>query len=150
MRTTKSEHPTGPTTGIRATWRRGMAIVLILAMVHLAMLPAAWAQESANEKTEHTAAQYGLGAASVFVTIPYGLVKFLFATLGGIFGGFTYAFSAGNERAAQAVWYTSMRGTYVITPEHFKGDRPVRFFGVPPDRQELPAEAVPMAPEPMR
>lgn len=150
MRTTKSGHLTGTATDIRTPWRRGVAIVLILAMVHLALLPAAWAQESADEKTEHTAAQYGLGTASVFITIPYGLVKFLFATLGGIFGGFTYAFSAGNEKAAKAVWYTSMRGTYVITPEHLKGDRAVRFFGVPPDAQAQPADAAPMAPEPMK
>jgi hypothetical protein len=104
----------------------------------------------AEERREGTATQYGLGTASVFLTIPYGLVKVMFATLGGIFGGFTYAFSGGNEKAAKAVWYTSLRGTYVITPDHLKGDKAVRFFGVPPEpRVEAPVEPPP-APESTR
>src|SRR5689334_24950005 len=111
---------------------RFMTAVLILAFVHVAVISTAWAQPmggGSDEQTENTGSQYGLGAASVFLSIPYGITKFMFATLGGIFGGFTYVFSGANEKAAKSVWDTSMRGTYVITPEHLKGDKSVRFFG---------------------
>lgn len=114
-------------------WRTGVALVLVLALLTVGTVPAAWGQTGDEDNSGSTAAQYGLGVGSVFVTIPYGLVKVVMATLGGIFGGFTYAFSGGNEKAAKAVWDTSLRGTYVITPDHLKGNRAVRFFGVPQD-----------------
>lgn len=116
-----------------------VAVLVIVAFCTLTVVPAGLAEEKSNEETESTAMQYGLGVASVFTSLPYSIGKFLFATLGGIFGGFTYLFSAGNEKAAQAVWDTSMRGTYVISPRHLKGEEPVRFFGVPPLRDEAPA-----------
>lgn len=134
---------------------KAVSTVLVVAILELTVIPVGWAEENADDSKQHTAAQFGLGAASVFLTIPYGLSKFLFASLGGIFGGFTYVFSAGNEKAATAVWHTSMRGTYVITPEHLKGDKAIRFFGVPPDSDgETLApgsqEPAPMIPEPMK
>lgn len=122
---------------------RMTAVVLALAFFHLAVIPLGWAQEmggGSDERRQSTGTQYGLGAASVFLSIPYGIGKFVFATLGGIFGGFTYAFSAGNDKAARAVWDTSMRGTYLITPEHLKGEKAVRFLGVPPEDEEEVSE----------
>lgn len=110
-----------------------MTLVLVLALLPVGMVPSAWSQTRDEDNTGTTGAQYGLGVGSVLVTIPYGLVKVVMATLGGIFGGFTYAFSGGNEKAAKAVWDTSLRGTYVITPDHLKGNKAVRFFGVPQD-----------------
>ncbi len=114
-------------------WRTGVALVLVLALLTVGTVPAAWGQTQDEDNSGSTGAQFGLGVGSVFVTIPYGLVKVVMATLGSIFGGFTYAFSGGNEKAAKAVWDTSLRGTYVITPDHLRGNRAVRFFGVPQD-----------------
>ena len=130
-----------------------VAIMVIVALCSLAIVPMSWAQEKSNEDTENTGTQYGLGVASFFVSIPYGAVKFVYATFGGIIGGFTYALTAGNEKAAKSVWDTSMRGTYVISPRHLKGEEPVRFFGIPPIRDEAPAstsmpEPAPAAPAP--
>ncbi|MGH7232987.1 MAG: hypothetical protein ACREJU_16755 [Nitrospiraceae bacterium] len=137
---------------------RIMAVVLAAAFFHLAVVPAGWAQNAgggSDERQQGTGAQYGLGAASVFLSIPYGIGKFVFATLGGIFGGFTYAFSGGNQKAAKSVWNTSMRGTYVITPEHLKGEKAVRFLGVPAEEEEMSEEPTPSlepmsTPEPMK
>jgi hypothetical protein len=138
-----------------AAWTRFMTVLLIVAFVHVAVISAAWAEQmggGSNEQTENTGSQYGLGAASVFLTIPYGMAKFMFATLGGIFGGFTYAFSGANEKAAKSVWDTSMRGTYVITPEHLKGEKSVRFFGMPADSgpEGASQEPAPLEPEPAK
>ena len=141
----------------QAPWIRVVTALLIIAFVQVAVISTAWAEQSgagSNEQSESNGAQYGLGAASVFLSIPYGLGKFLFATLGGIFGGFTYAFSGANEKAAHSVWDTSMRGTYVITPEHLKGEKSVRFFGVPGESEPEGASQEPAplepAPEPIK
>lgn len=138
---------------LRGVWFRIVAVVLTAAFFHLAVAPTGWAQNSgggSDERTQSNGTQYGLGTASVFLSIPYGVGKFVFATLGGIFGGFTYAFSGGNAKAAKAVWNTSLRGTYVITPEHLKGEKAVRFLGVPPEEDAEPEPAPSLEPEPIK
>lgn len=131
---------------MRNMFTKTVAVMVIVAFSSLTVVPMGLAQEKSNEEAESTPLQYGLGVASVFTSLPYSIGKFVFATMGGIFGGFTYLFSAGNEKAAKAVWDTSMRGTYVISPRHLKGEEPVRFFGVPPIQDE--AAAAPSMPEP--
>lgn len=151
-----SQNRDGLTVHTRST--RFITALLIVAFVHVAVISTAWAEQmggGSNEQTESSGAQYGLGTASVFLSIPYGMAKFLFATLGGIFGSFTYAFSGANEKAAKSVWDTSMRGTYVITPEHLKGEKSVRFFGVPAAEsgsEGASSEPAPLepAPEPIK
>jgi hypothetical protein len=73
----------------------------------------------------------GLQAAAWLATLPYGAAKVGFALVGGIIGGFTYVLSGGNMDAAKSVWATTMYGTYVLTPEHLKGEKPIRFLGSP-------------------
>ncbi len=85
---------------------------------------------SSTDTSQGTASGAGMGVASAVATILYFPFKAAFAIGGGIVGGLTYAFTGGNESAAKSVWETSMYGTYVITPEHLAGDKPVRFFGV--------------------
>ncbi|MFQ5992783.1 MAG: hypothetical protein ACE5NA_10155 [Nitrospiraceae bacterium] len=121
---------------------KAVGILLVLAMCHLVFIPVSGAQDSMgmeetmNGETESSGSIYGMGLGSFFLTIPYGVTKVVLASLGGIFGGFTYIFSAGSERASNAVWDTCLRGTYVITPDHLKGNKPIRFFGVPPEGRE--------------
>ena len=138
---------------MHARWARSLSAILIVAFLHMIVISTTWAEQTGagvDEQSESTGAQYGLGAASVFLSIPYSLGKFLFATLGGIFGGFTYAFSGLNEKAAKSVWDTSMRGTYVITPEHLKGEKSVRFLGVPSEgaSEGTAQEPAPLEPAP--
>ena len=132
-----------------------IAMTLAICVLQFSIASAVLAQEGMTAKEdrhEATTSQFGMGAASFFLTLPYGLVKVVYATLGGIVGGFTYALTAGNERAANAVWHTSLRGTYVITPDHLRGDKAVRFFGVPPDAPAtaMAETAVEPAPAPVR
>lgn len=139
---------------VHAGWKKAVAVglTLTLTILQLAVIPPVWAQQMDEDPTQSTASQFGLGVSSFFLTIPYGLAKVVYATLGGIIGGFTYALTAGNEQAAKSVWDTSLRGTYVITPDHLKGDKAVRFFGVPGESDEaaLPAESMPAMPEPTK
>jgi len=119
---------------------RGMALVLVLAVAHLAVIQVAWAQEAAakssslstEDPSQNSVSGAGLQAASWLATVIYGPFKIAFAIVGGVTGGLTYLFSGGDTDAAMSVWGTSVYGTYVITPDHLKGDKAVRFFGVPP------------------
>ena len=72
----------------------------------------------------------GLGVASVILTIPYGSAKIVYAGIGSIVGGATWALTGGNNETAQTVWEPSLYGDYVITPDHILGKKPLRFFGV--------------------
>jgi hypothetical protein len=94
-------------------------------------MSAGWAQDNTGHDQIHSATptQFGIGAASVLLSIPYGAAKVTYAALGSVIGGFAYAFSAGDTDAAKAVWTPSLRGTYVLTPDHLKGDKPIQFMG---------------------
>ena len=94
------------------------------------MTTPAWSQASASDQQQGTPTGAGMQAAAAVSTILYFPFKGAFAIGGGIVGGLAYVFSGGSEQTAKSIWVPSMYGTYVITPEHLTGDRPVRFMGV--------------------
>ena len=108
----------------------GVVVVLAVALL-VSPVSVGWAQDNTGRDQIHSATptQFGIGAASVLLSIPYGAAKVTYAALGGIVGGFAYLFSAGDTEAAQAVWTPSLQGTYVLTPDHLKGDKPIQFMG---------------------
>lgn len=112
--------------------KRLFSMLLLVAFVGVILIPVGHGQESQVDAAEGgTASGAGLGAGSFLLTIPYGVTKVAFALGGSIVGGLAYLFSGADEQAAKKVWTTSMYGTYVITPDHLKGNQPVRFLGVP-------------------
>jgi hypothetical protein len=74
----------------------------------------------------------GLGAASAFSTLLYGPVKVVFAITGLVIGPFAWALSAGDADVMWKVINTSVRGDYVVTPAHLRGEQPLEFFGRDP------------------
>ena len=152
MHTFQGECLNGMQNSFLARLKKAVAVVLVLSMCHLTVIPVAWGQEKEEGSTEATESQGALGVAAALLTIPYSVFKVVFALSGGIVGGLAYVFSGADEKIARKVWDTSMRGTYVITPDHLKGNKAVRFLGVPPEEEaasELPpGEPVPMVPEP--
>jgi len=48
-------------------------------------------------------------------------------------GSFTYVLSGFDKRAADSVWYTTIKGDYIVTPDHLRGNRGLHFTGVPPE-----------------
>lgn len=130
------------TVGFRGSMFQSIALVLmILAVSHLAFVPLVSAQSKEEGGAESTGSQAGMGVASFFVNLVYMPTKVAYAILGGIVGGFAYGLTGGDDKVAKKVWDTSLRGTYVITPDHLRGDKPVRFLGVPQEEEE--AEATP-------
>jgi len=84
----------------------------------------------AAEEESSPSNEAALGVGSFFLTLVYTPLKMAYAIGGGIVGGFAYALTGGDLEIAQDVWEPSVYGTYVITPDHLKGNEPVRFVGV--------------------
>lgn len=128
-----------------------VAVFLLLALCTIAVVPSAWSQENAPSSVGTSegasTSDAGWGVLAGLSSLVYFPLKAAFAIGGGVVGGLTYLFSGLNEKAATPVWETSLYGTYIITPDHLQGNRPIRFLGVadPPDAQtQAPA------PEPIR
>lgn len=141
----------------RGTSIQSVACLVVLTLLTVTAVGPAWGQDGqpvpapmSSNSEGGSASSAGMQAAAAFSTILYLPFKAAFAIGGGIVGGLAYVFSGGNEQAAKSIWYTSMYGTYIITPEHLQGDRPVRFLGVA-DQTNEPATPQPSpAPEPAR
>jgi hypothetical protein len=122
-----------------------VALTLVCVLCTVTTVPSVWSQEPAPAPTSDSteggnASSAGMGAAAGLSTILYLPLKAAFAIGGGVVGGLAYAFSGGNENAAKSIWTTSMYGTYIITPDHLRGDKPIRFLGVPePDSAQAAA-----------
>lgn len=124
-------------------------VVFMIVITYCSMVVApAWSQSSTDDTQQGTASGSGMGAASAAATVLYFPFKAAFAIGGGIVGGLAYVFSGFSEQTAKNIWIPSMYGTYVITPEHLSGDRPVRFLGVAAESEAAPASAPMMDPAP--
>lgn len=119
-------------------------VVLVVVITYCLMLVApAWSQSSSADTQQGTASGAGMGAASAAATILYFPFKAAFAIGGGIVGGLAYVFSGFSEPTAKSIWVPSVYGTYLITPEHLSGDRPVRFLGVAAENEETAVTPAP-------
>jgi len=129
-----------------------VAICLLLVLCTFTIVPSVWSQGStpapSSEGSEGgNASNAGMQVAAGLSNFLYLPLKLAFAIGGGVVGGLTYLFSGLNEKAAMPVWETSLYGTYIITPDHLKGNRPIRFLGVADSHD---AQTQVPAPEPIR
>ncbi len=106
----------------------GLVLCVFVLMVCLGLPGMSWAEDEGSSQTNEAALGFGSG----ILTFLYLPAKVVYATLGGIVGGFTYGLTGGDLETAKSVWEPSMYGTYVITPDHLKGNEPVRFYGPSP------------------
>ena len=123
---------------------------LLLALCTFTVAPAAWSQENTGSPSSMNTeggdtSSAGMQVAAGASTLLYFPLKAAFAISGGIVGGLAYVFSGGNEQAAKSIWTTSLYGTYIITPDHLQGNKPIRFLGVA-DSNDAPTHA----PDPIR
>jgi len=107
-------------------WTSGFMLIVFAMVVGIGTPVVSFAAEEESSPSNEAA----LGVGSFFLSLVYSPVKMAYAILGGIVGGLTYGVTGGDLETAQAVWESSMYGTYIITPDHLKGNEPVRFVGV--------------------
>jgi len=87
------------------------------------------------QEPEPTYENGGLGAAAVLCSLVYGPVKVATSILGLVVGGFAYPLSGGDTDVMMRVINTSVRGDYVVTPSHLRGEQPLEFFGRAPEAE---------------
>lgn len=124
--------------------RRAPLVIMIITF--LSLTPGNPANLRAENDTRTGTSQLVTGASCFLLTPVYGAFKLAFAGTGAIIGGFTWLFTGGDEGAAQKVWDSSLKGTYVITPDHLSGEKPVEFIGARRTADAEPRAARPQKP----
>ena len=74
----------------------------------------------------------GMGVAAVGANVLYVPAKLVYATLGGITGGFAYVLTGGNYQTAERVWNPALGGNYMLNPDHLRGQETIYFSGPTP------------------
>ncbi len=91
--------------------------------------------------------ELGYGVGSVLASLFYSPVKVTYAGLGLLTGGLGFILSGGNTEVANNIINPAVRGNYVVTPRHLKGEEALIFIG--PSSSPPPQEASPpTAPQP--
>jgi len=116
----------------RRTTRRGVALALVLAAT-------LWASPA------HATNDAAIGAGAAVCSLLYSPAKLVFAGLGTVVSGMAWLMTGFDSEVARPIFYSAVRGDYVITPAHLEGRRGVEFVGRDP-RDELPEESFEPAP----
>ncbi len=106
---------------MRVTWMVG---VLVFAL------------QSSPARAEGGASEAGIGATSAIASLIYGPAKISYSLMGVVFGGIAWGLSGGDTEVLSAVVSPAIRGDYVITPSHIRGERSIEFIGRRPDYRE--------------
>ena len=116
--------------------------MLLVAVMTVACLPGwAWADDGDSGGVSDGT---GIKVAAWAATVPYIIAKGTFAAVGAVVGGLGYLFSGLDDRTAKAVWTKSIYGTYIIRPEHLRGEEAIRFLGEEPEPLHGPIEPTPV------
>ena len=81
-------------------------------------------------------ASVGLGSAAVISSLVYGPVKMAYSIVGVVFGGIAWGLSGGDTEVMSAVITPAVRGDYVVTPSHLRGEEHLEFIGRQPEYRE--------------
>lgn len=125
--------------GERVGWRIGLGVLGLAAW--LGGGAPARAEQILSEETRETAQQGGMGAAAGLTSVVYAPVKVAYAAGGSIVAGLAYVLSGGDKDVAKPIFDASVRGDYVVTPEHMRGERELEFVGRSPTDARLRSEA---------
>lgn len=89
----------------------------------------------------------GYGVGSVLASMFYSPFKLTYAGLGLLTGGLGFVLSGGNTDVANNIISPAVRGNYIVTPRHLKGEEPLIFVGLPPSPEPAqPQQASSAAP----
>lgn len=118
----------------RGQGRVVVAAAVLAALMAVSVRPAAAAQDDNNR----FATDFGFGVAAFFTNLVYMPTKFVYATLGGITGGFAYVLTGFDYKLARDIWVPSTGGDYVVTPSMLRGECPIYFSGATRPEKCLP------------
>jgi hypothetical protein len=101
----------------------------------------------ATSRAEDVGNEAGWGAAAALSSLLYAPVKLVYAMGGGLTAGLAWVFSAGDSDVVNPIIDASLRGDYVITPDHLRGERPVEFIGRSPGQSTARQDEPPASDE---
>ncbi len=127
MQSNESSSTSSTTASSNLAVRRAPLVITVATILSLALVVPGNLRAEGESQTGTS--QLVTGASCFILTPVYGAFKLAFAGTGAIVGGFTWLFTGGDEAAAQKVWDSSLKGTYVITPDHLSGEKQVQFVG---------------------
>lgn len=111
--------------GMPRAARRSLILIVVLAVgLAAAPLPAL-----ARQRHEESSSGGFTGVGATLCTLVYSPVKIGYAASGAVVGSLAWLWSFGNRRVTRPIFTAALRGDYVITPAHLRGDRPLRFTG---------------------
>jgi hypothetical protein len=145
---TMNDTITGRTIAVRSDGR-GVARWAAVALVALlAAAPAQAAEERLTaEESKEMATGAGVGAAAGLSSVVYAPAKVVYALGGSVVAGLAYVLSGGDEEVAKPILDASVRGDYVVTPDHIQGKRPLDFVGRPAGDRPLESAVSSAPPE---
>jgi hypothetical protein len=117
--------------------KQGTSVLVLLSFSLIVGIGAPSVGMAQEQQISSPSNEAALGIGSALLTVVYFPAKLIYAILGGVVGTLAYGLSGGDLHTAKQVWEPSFYGTYVITPDHLKGNVPVRFFGVSAYDDEL-------------
>ncbi|HTM10864.1 MAG TPA: hypothetical protein VL754_20965 [Verrucomicrobiae bacterium] len=121
-----------------------LAVALLAAPLASQAQQAPAKAEEQQSPTKEIGSEVGWGVGTVLANVFYMPTKVVYAGLGLLTGGIGYMLTAGRGDVANEIIYPAVKGTYVLTTDHLKGEQPVVFIGPGPDDQ--PPEQVSKAP----
>jgi hypothetical protein len=123
---------------------KGIALGLLMAVTS-APLHAQTTAPATEASEPGLGEEVGYGVGSALANLVYIPAKVTYAGLGLLTGGLGFILSAGRADVANNIIYPSIRGNYVVTPNHLKGSEPIYFVGPPPIESGPRVEAAPAA-----
>ena len=84
---------------------------------------------AAAQQNESIGSEAGYGALAALSSLVYAPVKVIYAGGGFLVGGFGWLLSAGDREVWEAIVTPAVRGDYVVTPGHLRGEEPLEFIG---------------------
>jgi hypothetical protein len=108
----------------------------------LGMCAAILAHPGLAQANEGVESEGGWGALAATASLLYGPVKVCYAAMGLTVGGLAWGLTGGDRQVMDPIITASVRGDYVITPAHLRGEQRIEFLGRDPvyRRQEVVAD----------
>ncbi len=109
---------------------RVMGTALVAVVFALVFQPTA---AIAGGSDEEVGIRIGSGVASLF----YTPAKLAYAGGGALIAGMAYAASGGDRSVAEPILNASVRGDYLVRPEHIRREKALEFVGRSPEHLRL-------------
>jgi len=84
---------------------------------------------AARAEEESTAYSGLAGFGAAVCTLVYAPLKIVYAAGGMVISGLAYAWTVGDTRIAGPIFFSAVRGDYVVLPKHLEGRSDLEFVG---------------------